>query len=982
MPNQVSNTQSKKSLYAQKKYPQFKVAKAPKKPKNLLKRQHSSSFMPIWTCQIANYLFYRQFLQAYKAEEMMIYQIKWAKNMGASAKRPKDYVKIIQKLESSNAIKSGTGVYFGYNDKDIINYFMRDGLELQGNANGFIKSSGIGKELIATLDIAKILNPFSYFDNITTIGGYATVGLSFSPSTKMALGAKYDKNKACFILQYALPNQKCLRSIPLGGYMNKGFWNMKGFKIDKCLSAEFQLGITASASFSLGPSISNHSVTNKHGNLNYCGQAGIDSDVGVTLTALEGAGRHRVENLIFVANRAAYFSDNTTMRRSISKDVLNVLSTYDFEKQLTYEKQKSILSENYKNNNCRVHRFDDCPAYVYILTTTHSRQVELGQATLLSRLRINNQANLNYQINGKKYVQRNQEINQLNLWGNLLDFKAKAHIYERKASYKKRKSRLCLPFKPYPNSKRLYICNQDTEILYSKEKAYSFMGYSAIINSLCAVSLEYENYQDPLEDDVIWKDIKEEMFGKPNSYELHKGIITEGKSFSKNLYENSEYSENTLMYTSINHIFRPGSKKKCKGSCFNIGRSIDLTTLTIFYEKYFRLKAIISKTSLRSLKFLLNRKEVKITDCFSSKTEFYEYKERAKEILSDIKITKPKKKSFFKKLCSISSTDSLSQRHPYGDEDVVLSKFSVEKFKSLSANSGMKRRKTVTAIDKALKGYWDHVITYSGKKDFYNDLEEPFREINARIGLLSNIIDECYKWKKSHKFTNVRRPAIDNLISACKATIDYYTDNNNGLLQYKKNALKFKVILEFQKVITLFKTLEVMFESLNIPKRVGLEYILPGNNHQKNKGVIGLIFDLVGRENIKAAIFETVFDLDLDYLAGHVGSNVCYYSNDRGKDFKDIKLPTKNYLKQANEKTNVGFRILYRREDSFENRTNIFQLGTRLMPVQSRQKFDLNLSFSYQHQQNTFTGISLHSASNPWRKNKNIDDYYKTILVS
>ncbi|MCP3967199.1 MAG: hypothetical protein GY750_19125 [Lentisphaerae bacterium] len=981
MPRQESKEQAVKLQYAQKKYPQFQVSAPPQNPQKTYYRDHSTSFMPVWTCQIANYLFYRKFLQAYKAEEMMIYQIKWAKNMGATTKRPKDYVRVIQKLESQKAIKSGMGVYFEYNDKDIVTYFMRDGLELQGNANGFIKSSGIGKELIATLDVAKILNPFSYLDNIT-VGGVATVGLSFSPTTRMALGVKYDKNNAYFILQYAVPNQDCLRSIPLNGYMNKCFWNMKGFRIDKSLSASFQLGVDASASLSLGPSLSGQTITNEFNELQYDAKAGPSCDIGLTLTAIEGSGKHRVENLLFVANRAAYFSDNKIMRRGISRDVLNVLHPYDLEENLNYKVQKSIFEKDYNNDYCRIKKFDDFPAYVYILTTTHTRKVDFGQATLISRLRVSNQANLNLNVGDGKYVQQNQEINRINLYGNLLYLKSQAHIYERKASYKQRKSRLCLPFRPYPSSKKLYVYNQDTEILYSREKAYSFMGYNAIINSFFSANLVYRNTPDSLYDDLGWKGIKDEIFDKPTKYEEKKGLLTEPKSFKGNLYENSEYSENTLMYTSINYIFRLDREKKCKGSCFNIGRSIDLTTLTLFYEKYFSLQQALRKFNPKSLKQILSRKNLSISDCLSGKSEFLTYQRRAQDILKSTKEAskKPEKnQSFFKKLVSFSSSDSLSQTRPKSTSDIVLAKFSVEKFKSLSANSGMRRRKTVTAIDKALKKYWDHVQNfYKGVYSYAQD-DDYFEEINARVGLLINIKDECIKWKNGHKFTNVRRPAVDSLMRACNATVKFYTA---GSINLKSFTLKFQTIMEFQKLLVLFKTLEVMFESLKISKRVGIEYILPGNDPRKDKRVIGLIYDLVESENIKAAIFETIFDLDINYLSGRVGSNVYYYSKDRGKDFKDISIPTSNYLKYATEKTNVGFRIIYRREDSFENRRNIFQLGTRLMPIESRQKFDINLSFSYQHQQNVFTGISLYSASNPRRKQKNIDDYYKTILIS
>ncbi|MCP3967983.1 MAG: hypothetical protein GY750_18210 [Lentisphaerae bacterium] len=979
----MSKKQSDKLLYAQKKYPQFKLSTAPKKPQKQY-RQHSSSFMPVWTCQIANYLFYRKFLQAYKAEKMMIYQIKWAKNMGASSKRPQDYIKVIKKLESQKAIKSGTGVYFGYDDKDIVNYFMRDGLEIQGNANGFIKSSGIGTELIATLDVAKILNPFSYLDSIS-VGNVATVSLSLSPTTRTALAAKYDKNNARFILQHALPDQKCLTSRLLQGYMDKCFWNMKGFKIDKSVAASFELGVVASAGISLGDTIDKEVITNKFKKLRYDAFYDPMCDIGVTLSAATGSGRNRVESLIFVANKAAYFSDNRIMRKGISKDVLNVLHPYDLEKNLKYKTQKSILNKNYNNYQCRIRKFDDYPAYVYILTTTSNSKLDLGKATLISRLRLKNQVNANLRVGDGTYFRKKQEFARFNALALGGDLNAQAHIFEHKTAYKNRKSRLCLPFRPYPNSKKLYIYNQDTEILYTKERAYSFMGYKATMNALCSLSLEYRNAPDQIvEDDLNWEFVKNEIIEPSTAYSSKNGYIgKKTNTFAENsLYSNSIYSENTMMYTSINHIFRIDREKECKGSSFTIGRSIDLTTLTIFYDKYFILKKLISKTSARSLKFLLNRKDLSISDCLRSKSEFLTYLQRAKDVLKSTKETSQnpeKKQSFFQRLTSLSSSNSLSQTRPQSTSDTVLANFSVEKFKSLSANSGMRRRKTVTAIDKALKRYWDHVQKFNNGVYTYASDDVFFEEINARTGLLLNIKDECLKWKNSHKFTNVRRQAVDNLMRACNASVKFYTAGSMNIKSFK---IRFQTILEYQKLLVLFKPLEVMFEALKISKRVGLEYILPGTNHRKSKGVIGLIYDLVGRENIKAAIFETVFDVNVNYLSAHIGNKVYYYSKDQGKDFKDISLPTSNYLKYANEKTNVGFRIIFRREDSFENRTNIFQLGTRLMPLQSRQKFDINLSFSYQHQQSAFTGISLYSASNPWRKSKNIDDYYKTILVS
>ncbi|MCP3964818.1 MAG: hypothetical protein GY750_08025 [Lentisphaerae bacterium] len=985
-------------------------------------REYTTSIMPIWSCQLANYLFYKKFLQAYKAEEMMIYQIKWQKNMAAGTKQPKDISKIIEKLESSRSIRSGFGMYFNYNDDDIVNYFLRDGMDIPGNANGFIKSSGIGKELVGTVDFGKLINPLSYSDSIS-LGNLATVSLAASPSLKIAMGAKYDKNPATFILQVALPWHHLL-GLNRRNYLPKYFWKMSGCKIQKKFAAAFSLGFEATAGITMGPSKNDASIFDEFDNACYDAAAQVSASSALYLSALDASCKYSVETKTFVAEQAAYFrgalTDNLIqkgcipMKKALKNDILNVLHPYDLDKNRYYQQQKGLF-DGRSRKGWEIHNFVDRKAYIMLLTTNKGYEANLGHAKGYIDIGASASANPVYTGGDGTYLSDSIGVNKVGFEANLITANAEAFLYQRKAQYKNRKARLFLPFKLTTDPDEQCYYNQDTEIVYTKEKSCSYLGFSATLNKFCSLSLIYDPFHDDLDDD--WLLLKKKVTEEPSFYYMKKKSVAENKKVEKVHHKVKEYHENSLMYTSINTIFRK-DRHHCEGSCFNVGKSIDITPLTLFYEKYFRILAVYETYAATNLKGSLIKDIPHLSRCLKNRGDYSDLKEKAIELIQIASRGIPELSNRKNKLSSFSRFRNIRRPQSESNKDLVLLKYSVKKFKKDSANRFYERRKSITAVDDALAKYWTHVKAFSVADVRNAKGVDIFKELNARIGLLNTIVDECNIWMGKHHATNLRCNAVESLIRACKMSIYYYASyeikpaqrTNKLFAKKSEKSIKFSLLLEYEKLLSLFKSLNGMFKSIRVSPKLGLDYILPGSYadhreylwepdqakigskwtgsaHKKHPGVIGLIYDLVEHENVKAVIFETVFKLKLPKYLGKHG--IHYYPKDSKKEFKDIKLPNKDLLLECKDDNNVGIRLIYRREDSFENRKYIFQLGTRLMPVQSREKLDINLSFSYQHEQSAFTGISLYSASNP-QKYQDQDDpqlneinkYMKTILIS
>ncbi|MCP3964819.1 MAG: hypothetical protein GY750_08020 [Lentisphaerae bacterium] len=968
---------------------------------------------PVWACIIANYLFRRNVLQKYKAEEMMINQIKWQKNMAAGIKA-KNINKIIASLESSKNVKSGYGLKLQYDDNDIVNYFMRDGMSIPGNANGFIKSSGWGREFVATADFLQIINPFSYANDLS-FGNYVSVSLAATPIAKLGISGKYDKNPASFILQTATPTHSMV-GLPQQNYIPSSFWKMQGCKIHKKLAGTFSLGAQATASLSIGASKDNGMISDIFDDYaDYDAGAGLFAGAYLHLYAFDGACKYDVENQIFIGEKTAIFGNdlNVPAAQVIKNDVLNILHPYDLNKNRYYEQQKGVFDLFVAPKGLCIQNLKKHKAYLYLLTTDKGYKANVGKIRGKAKAGVAANSSLSCIRGDEKYFSNDIKYSKLGVDATLFDAKANAYIYKRKAYQKNRKARLFLPFKlDDGNSYHQCYYNQDTEILYSKEKSCSYLGFAAKLNVFGSLGLTYDPFNDDLDDD--WKDLKERLTEEESFYDNRKSYI-QGKTIEKSYHKTQEYYENSLMYTSINTIWREDGTK-CEGSCFNVGKSTDITPITLFYEKYFKILALYGDYLRPNLRGTLSQSSPKLSNCMLNRMNYESLKETAKDILESATSEVPEiSKELSNRKNKLYGYFKKQNRRSNGD--LVLLNYSVKKFKEESANRFYQRRKTITAVDDALAKYWKHVIAFSiadvkGAKGI-----KIFKELNDRVGLLNTIIDECHTWMNKHSKTNTRYKAVKSLVRSCKISIFYYSgykikSGKNNMLFAKKsrNSIEFCLLLECEKLLTLTNALNGMFESMRISRELGLKYILPeteaahkqylwgkgdnrlkriytGSAHKKHPGIIGLIYDLVEHENIKAVIFETVFDLNHGFVF-NPQKGIFYRRQDEHKDFKDIKLPNIKLLEGCSDKTNIGIRLIYRKEDSFENRRYIFQLGTRLMPVQSREKLDINLSFSYQHQQSAFTGISLYSASNPkWQdhddpQQNKINQYMKTILIS
>ncbi|QSH41872.1 hypothetical protein P0136_05780 [Lentisphaerota bacterium ZTH] len=934
-------------------------------------RSHTSS---PWILQALNYIFARKLAEVYKAEEMMLYQIKWSKLMPAQARRPKDYAQYIKKMEQISEIRD----YLRCQPEDIVNYFMRNGLELQGNANGFIKSKGIGKELIGAVDILKIINPFSYSEDLS-FGRSGSIDLSASPSLRLGAGVKYGKNRASFLLQYALPDEKCLRmhnicpGLPESkSFFGKCFWNMKGYRIEKNLNAAFSLGARAAAKVEYGPSANGKTVYGDFDYAQFNTSAGLQAAFDLSLDAVACAASRGVENLVFTSDRAAYFKDESMMRMCIENDILNALQTYDFYANMKYQDERSVFENQiFPPDILRVHSFNSkfanrYPGYLYILTTRSGYTMNFGQVEASSDVNVNAKFQPLANAGDGTYLSEDHVLNSTAVKATLIDAKAKAYVHQRKANYKQRKYRLRLPFSPYPESGKLYYYNQDTEIIYTKEKAYSFLGYTAEMSKLC--SLEFSSEMMP--DTSGWKDFKHNLSKQSPAYSYSKGKSLVQDKKSENAFIQKEFHEHTLMYNSVNYIWKQshGRAIACRGCSFNIGKSFDLVPITAFYNTYFEIRDCLNKTAQRGLAANLLKK------LKSSKPDL-------KQLLNRDELVKSLNAAKKLLLGTVSSSSVKGSSRISGDE--VLAKFSVREFKRKTSSS-WHPRKTITSVDAALGKYWKHTTAFATKITTQVNYDKYFDEINDRIGLLTTIMSECRNWQATHESSNSRNSTVEQLTAACIKTIYYY----NACYDRTVDNNRFRLILNLSKLLSLRDNLDGMFQALHISATSGMEYLLPGDTPSRNSDIVGLIFDLVEGESVKAAIFETTFDIDLKKFVNVSDGKVYYSPEDRKKDFKDMKLPTARLMRMACDDNNVGLRIIFRREDSFENKKDIFQLGTRLMPVESRKKFDINLSFSYQQQQNAFTGISLYSAaSSKYRKtaprnHSVIDNYYKTILIS
>ncbi|MCP3967683.1 MAG: hypothetical protein GY750_20640 [Lentisphaerae bacterium] len=988
------------------------------------KRQHKeSSSKLVYIGQLFHYLVYQKYLQAYKAEEMMIYDIKWNVNMGLLVKKPKDYIKVIDEMESKKTVvlkhnKSGTivgyeqGYKLDYSDDDILNYYMRDGLEIQGNANGFIKSYGFTTEVTAFVDIAKILNPMSYGKQLGV-----SVAL-MEPSVKLALAGEYSKQQTYFILQYALPIPPCIEEGASSEYFDKCFIRMTGFKTKKRVAAAFDMSVQAGVEVGLSSSREDFSfLDQKFGNkpsgpgvvldgsndtysmmgkkfdskhkkmgkyASYSGFAAAQAGVGVNISAVEACGQYSVETFAFIGNMAAYFQEESLMRKEIKNDVLNVLHPYDTEAGLEFQVQPSIFEQGELNEDFyRIRSLSDYVACLEMHTTDKQSEVSLGKATAYVTAGATVQGNLNAPGLSSK---------ALEVDATLVDADVEACVYNRKAHTKMRKSRLHLPFKPFFNKDEVYFYTQDTEIVYCKEVAYSWLSYSANINKLCSFSLAVEQNQDDFQEN--WENMKDEVVTKQEQqvYVDKSVSVVKDKKIVEGAYKAEEYHENSLMYTSINHIWGKEKKKYC-GSCFNIGKSIDLVPLTLFYKKYFDLEKLYKEVFKKDLLTELKKEKLSMAAFFDK--SFSSYLKDAKESLKSVDEAKFKSDyngSIYSNVYSGGSLYAVSRwkesqpkRKKKVFKDIVLDKFTVSFFQDVTDAGIFNRRKSIVAVDQTLQTYWDHVKIFSVASLKHADASDVFEEINTRTGLLMNIIDECNNWKSGSGTgipktkSNGRWRGVNALINACNSTIDHYTRRSLGVL-----SKKFMLMLEVQKLLTLLKPLEGVCETLRISRTLGMSYFLPVSDNSKQPdrdiGIIGLVFDLVEYENIKAAIFESVHDLDMSKYTRNDGTRI-YYNTGIGKeDFKDMKLPNAKLLKECSDKTNVGMRLLFRREDSFEDKKAIYQLGTRSVGIDLSDKLDITVGLSYEHMQSVFAAVSLYSQSKSSKKS--VDEFYKTILVS
>ncbi|MCP3965376.1 MAG: hypothetical protein GY750_16365 [Lentisphaerae bacterium] len=973
-----------------------------------------------------NYVFHEKYLKSFTAEEMMLCQIKWHKNMQARFKLPKNYLEQVHKLEKRKNIDSGYGFRFNYDKYDIVDYFLKDGMELPGNANGFIKSKGIGWELVANTDVAKILSPWNYLSEIQ-IGNIVSCSAYASPTSQLALGVGYEKNPALFMLQVAFPN-----NLMLGLYPNKKitpsyFLSMKAFRIKKRLAASFCLGAKA-VLHAQGPHKENTSMFDDFSDVSYNSAALVEAKATLEVCALEASGKYEVEDQLFIGDQAAYFKSSEGIRKSIVNDVCNAVLTYNSSKHYFITKAQSIFTQNNNekdkyafnrlklpDSKAEIYNFHDYSPYIHILTTSHSHQVDLGmiksdnyiKAALSSEFAANN--------GDGKYLSSQINNNKLEATGMLAAADASAQIYRNKGSYKGRKYRLFIPFIK-KNLHNMSYVNQDTEIVYTKQRSCSYLGFSASLNRFCSLELKYDFFNDPMDADWIGR---KQMVSDDNAFTTKEKAYVQNKSFKKALYEN-EYFENSLSYKSITSIIRDNYGLCDKSSSYNVGKSTDITPIILFYDIYY--EALKNKYIKNNMKNELQKKKPRVENCLNyndSVNLFY------------------------------NAQFVLTSAQEYGD--VVQKSYSVKKFKKKSSNGLFKRRVKITAVDKALKKYWSHIETFS-KTGFKKATSTSLlKEINDRIGLLKTIKLECVKWinshydfkkdnyesykklnkkavrpKKSSLVENSKRyEPVKKLIKACNNSICHYE------YSYYNNR-KFKAALLCEKLFALTDVLDKIFESINISKELGINYIIPGkysqhikffpqytknqdNNNQpireseKSCQVIGLLYDLFRYENIKAVIFEAVFQAKFQDDLVYDTKGVYYTQMDleRKVQFKNMKLPFKSMEPakmddSRNDNNNIGIRLYYRREDFFENRKYIFQLGTRLMPVQSREKLDINLGISYQYQQSSFTAVSLFSATNPnWKKqlrfraknqnnqmagiktfNLTVDDFFKTILIS
>ena len=440
---------------------------------------------------------------------------------------------------------------------------------------------------------------------------------------------------------------------------------------------------------------------------------------------------------------------------------------------------------------------------------------------------------------------------------------------------------------------------QDTEIHYCSEESYSYFGYEFNMKKCMSTTL------------------------KLNAVEKkHPGLFSFKASDA--LLENST-AENTLLYTSINSVWKPSERsvpnsvERLQGSCFTVGKSIDLLYLLAFYEKYNEVKVIPGAPVIKDI-LIANWKNIGI-----------------KHFLADDLNSYSRLRYGTKKY--------LDPKYDFVSKSWTSDKFSKATYVTWAIRSNSK----ISQVDKVLKLYLTSV-----KKFNYNSstFSQRLEEINKRVLLLENIKSSISDWrnplnaKDADSNRNAREKGANSLEKTVDTTLDYlrFSGEHFNLDEQIKN--KYNLALEGEKLLQLYKKVVDLFTNTGIEMDLALQYIL-------EKEVFLLIRDLVKVNNIKAAIFENVFDID--NIPAVCTGNKLYFKegNDKIK-YGSMYIPHEKYLSQCSNSTNRGMRILYRMEDSFEEVTNIFQLGTRMFNLHKKIGLDVNIGISYKNQIGSF----------------------------